>query len=126
MADTIYGLGRYQSKPDPKDWNLRQFTKFPYTGITEREWNIDITLNQGIKPYCVGYTMAHFGICLPTASMYTASDADFFYKRCKIYDLQPGMENGTTMRIVNGEDLFLDKEGVEGMIRSLEEWAKQL
>jgi len=98
-------LGRYPSTFDPLDWNLSQFV-LKDTGITEREWKIDITLDQGKKPYCVGYSMAHYGICLPTLSMYTSVDADFFYKRCKIYDLQPGMENGTTLR--SGANVGMD------------------
>jgi hypothetical protein len=44
--------------------------------------------------------MAHYGICLPFESNYTFEAGKAFYDRCKEYDLQPGMQNGTSIRSI--------------------------
>jgi len=95
-----FGLGRNLSTFDPKDWNLRLFA-LRRTDITERLWGFNHeALDQKDKPHCGGFSMAHFGLCLPTFSDYTNEDGDEFYKQCKITDLQPGWENGTSVRSI--------------------------
>jgi hypothetical protein len=42
--------------------------------------------------------MAHFGINLPTWTVYSKEDAHDFYYKCKIVDGEPGAENGSTIR----------------------------
>lgn len=47
---------------------------------------------------CVGFSGAHFGINLPTLTVYTAEDAHNFYYECKKIDGNPTGEDGTTLR----------------------------
>lgn len=94
-------LGRNKSAFDARDFNLRLFIPRMTTGITESFWEfMGDPLDQKDQPHCGGFSIANFGICLPINSPYTNSDGDAFYYRCKEVDLQPRMENGTSIRSV--------------------------
>ena len=96
-----FGLGLYHSTFDPLDWNLRQLMWRRDTAITQRLWGFNKpALDQGVHPWCGGFSMAHYGICLPTESDYEFADGKNFYDRCKDFDLQPGMQNGTSVRTI--------------------------
>lgn len=94
----MYGLGRNVSTYDSRDLKLSAYIR-GVSDITEKIWPFTVdALNQFEKPHCGGFTMAHYGICHPMPSMYTNKDGDNFYMQCKITDLEPGMENGTSCR----------------------------
>jgi len=107
MADTIYGLGRYQSKPDPKDWNLpMRVSRLLLKGLLMLD-------KSEIYCQCGTDNDPDYACSARTSLVITPNKVEDPRKLARI-------------RIVNGDALFLDKEGVEGMIRSLEEWAKKL
>jgi hypothetical protein len=94
----MYGLGWYPSTIDKRDYPLSAYIR-GVSEVTDKIWEFTAdALNQLDKPHCGGFTMAHYGICHPMPSIYTNDDGHDFYKQCKITDLQPGMENGTSCR----------------------------
>lgn len=92
-------FGRIPSPIDDRDWNLSDFIQPSFKICQEAKWDFPCTpLDQGNTPHCVGYSMAHFGINLPTFTQYTKEDATDFYYKCKIIDGYPEHEDGTTVR----------------------------
>ena len=94
-------FGRIPSPIDDRDWNLGDFIpEKPLLRISkEVKWDFPCTpLDQGATNHCVGYSMAHFGINLPTFTTYTKKEASSLYYKCKVVDGDPGAENGTTIR----------------------------
>ena len=94
-------FGRIQSPIDHRDWDLGDFIpEQPYFRIAQdAKWDFPCTpLDQENTAHCVGFSMAHFGINLPTFTQYTKQDAHDFYYRCKEVDGYPGQEDGTTIR----------------------------
>lgn len=107
-------FGRIPSKIDKRDWLLDDFTPdvMMFGICDEREWLFpQEPLDQGDTPHCVGYSMAHFGINLPTYTKYTKEDAEKFYYDCKILDGEPKKENGTTVR--NAAKVLQDVGAIE-------------
>lgn len=94
-------FGRIPSSIDERDWQLEDFIPVkPLFRIgQEAKWDFPCTvLDQEETPHCVGFSMAHFGINLPTWTVYTKQEAHELYYKCKIVDGDPGAENGTTLR----------------------------
>jgi hypothetical protein len=101
MSDHKYGLGRVVSKSDDRDYKLSAYIPARKTDVVMKVWDFPVqALDQKDKPHCGGFSMAHYGICLPMFSNYSNEDGDKFYYRCKEFDLQPGMENGTSIRSI--------------------------
>ena len=99
---TPYPLGRMPSPFDPRDYNLKTFippTALKKAEIKEMVWDFPSdSLNQGETPHCVGFSMASFGINLPTNTPHVDQDGHDYYYQCKIIDNQPNMENGSYVR----------------------------
>lgn len=94
-------FGRIPSPIDRRDWDLDDFIpiKFKLVLPKKKSWEFPLTpLDQGATAHCVGFSMAHFGINLPTLTPYTKQDAHDFYYKCKVIDGDPKGENGTTLR----------------------------
>ena len=92
-------LGRVKSPFDENDYNLRDFIPRMISTVTESNWQYPAeSLDQKDTPHCVGFSIANFGINLPTFTPYKNADGDKFYYKCKEYDGQPGMENGSCSR----------------------------
>jgi hypothetical protein len=96
----MYGLGRNVSTKDNRDYRLINYIH-GVPSAKEKIWTFDgDALDQKETPHCGGFGMAHYGICHPMPSMYTEKQGHEFYYRCKEFDLEPGMENGTSVRSV--------------------------
>ncbi len=92
-------FGRNQSPHDPRDYNLKWFIPRGEQLPKEKMWDFPAdSLDQGETPHCVGFSMAGFGINLPTYTPYTNKDGHKFYYLCKIEDGEPELENGSTLR----------------------------
>ena len=92
-------FGRIPSPIDRRDWNLGNFIPYKFCIQQEAKWDFPcVPLDQENTPHCVGYSMAHFGINLPTFTRYTKQDATDFYYKCKAVDGFPDAEDGTTIR----------------------------
>jgi hypothetical protein len=94
-------FGRIPSSIDRRDYNLRDFIpeRFAITPRKERKWEFPcVALDQEETSHCVGFSMAHFGINLPTFTKYTKKEAHELYYKCKVIDGDPKGENGTTIR----------------------------
>ncbi len=94
-------FGRLPSSFDERDFNLRDF--IPKGGkfrlVTEANWEYPAEpLDQKETPHCVGFSMATFGINLPTFTKFTEKDGHSFYYQCKAIDGEPQAENGSTIR----------------------------
>jgi hypothetical protein len=98
---TPYPLGRIPSPFDFRDWNLKDFLpKYSQFSLTrQKKWDFPgVALNQGDKPFCVGFSGADFGINLPIQDLFSNQTGIDFYKKCKVLDGEPGQENGSSMR----------------------------
>lgn len=96
-------FGRIPSPIDERDWSLEQFTprKLKLEVDNKKIWDFPSDpLNQGNTGHCTGFSMAHFGICLPEFTEYTEEDAHQFYYECKKIDGDPLGEDGSTIRSV--------------------------
>ena len=94
-------FGRIPSSIDERDWHLEDFIpeKPSFRIGQEAKWDFPGTpLDQGNSSHCVGFSMAHFGINLPTFTAYTNEEAHELYYKCKEIDGDPKRENGTTIR----------------------------
>lgn len=94
-------FGRIPSPPDERDFQLTSF--IPITlepSPKERNWEYpaENTLDQKNTTHCVGFSMANFGINLPTYTPYTNEDGHDFYYKCKIIDGNPDSEAGSNLR----------------------------
>jgi len=98
----IHGMGWNPSPFDPKDFTLGDFIpQFPMSLslIRSKYWDFPVdSLNQDDTPHCVGFSIADFGINLPTYTSYTNEDGHDFYYKCKIKEGHPGEENGSNLR----------------------------
>jgi len=96
-------FGRIPSPIDNRDWDIRCFEP-KRVSIAPGQWNEwefpCVPLDQEESPHCVGFGGAHFGINLPTFTVYTKQDAHDLYYKCKVVDGEPGAENGTTIRSI--------------------------
>lgn len=94
-----YGFGRIPSPPDARDYNLRSFMPMGAAPVGEKIWDYPSEpLNQLETNHCVGFSMAAFGINLPTNTNYTDEDGHNFYYLCKEEEGLPLEENGCYMR----------------------------
>ena len=94
-------FGRIPSSIDGRDWDLEDFIpdKLTFRVGQEAKWDFPCApLDQENSNHCVGYSMAHFGINLPTFTPYSKQEAREMYYKCKVVDGDPGAENGTTIR----------------------------
>lgn len=94
-------FGRIPSPFDPRDYNLRAFIpRGEGLDITSRAWDFpaDEPLDQRDTNHCAGFTIANFGINLPTYTTYTNEDGHKFYYVIKEIEGEPGKEYGATMR----------------------------
>jgi hypothetical protein len=95
-----YGLGRNISTIDTRDLDLALHVKYK-SNLTKQLWGFNhVALDQNGDPFCGGFSMAHYGMVLPTDSDYTNEQAKQFYEQCKVTDFQPGMRNGTSCRSI--------------------------
>lgn len=99
MTEQHRRFGRNPSPLDGRDWKLDNFIppilELPKSAV----WEFPLDpLDQTDTAHCVGFSMAHFGINLPTLTPYTDEDAHRFYYDCKVIDGDPKGENGTTIR----------------------------
>ncbi len=94
-----YPLGRNVNPFDYRDFNLRQWAFREKTTVTESDWKFPASsLDQLETPHCVGFAIAGFRINLPTFTPQTNDDGHKYYYKCKEYDGQPLMENGSCSR----------------------------
>ena len=98
-----FGLGRQPSPFDSRDYNLGVFIPkggLQLTLIGQRSWDFPApeALNQLETAHCVGFSIADFGINLPTYTKHTNEDGHKFYYLCKIEDKNPLGENGSNLR----------------------------
>ena len=94
-------FGRIPSPLDRRDWDLEDFISRRRSLKLDKgvKWDFPSTaLDQEETPHCVGFSMAHFGINLPTFTQYTTKDAHNLYYKCKEVDGDPTGEDGTTIR----------------------------
>jgi hypothetical protein len=94
-------FGRIQSPIDERDWCLDKFVPDEPVLVLpkHKKWDFPLpVLDQEQTPYCVGFSMAHFGICEPTFTPYTKKDATEMYYECKEKDGDPRGQSGTTIR----------------------------
>ena len=95
-----FRLGRIPSSLDIQDYKLTSFIaprKLDVAG--EKLWDfLAEPLDQGDTEHCVGFAMANFGINLPIQTPFTNQDGHDFYRKCKVLDLDPYGENGTSIR----------------------------
>ena len=92
-------FGRIPSPPDSRDWDLEDFDTQPLRIRQFAKWDFPCKpLDQENTNHCVGFSLAHFGINLPTFTPFTKEEAHSMYYMCKVKDGEPGAENGTTMR----------------------------
>lgn len=68
------------------------------TGDTAPAWELDIQLDQGQTPHCVGFGWAGWGDAAPVMDAYQNADANAIYYECKVIDGQPRKENGSSVR----------------------------
>jgi hypothetical protein len=94
-------FGRIPSSFDSRDWQLGSFIPSDATFGTgeEKMWDFPAQkLDQENSSHCVGFSMANFGINLPTFTLYTNDDGHCFYYKCKEKDGNPHSEEGATVR----------------------------
>jgi hypothetical protein len=102
MVTNGFGLGRNVSPKDNRDYRLGAFLPMALGDLSGgRAWPFSHKpLDQGATPHCGGFGAADYGINDPVEDSYTDQDGHDFYYKCKIEDLEPGMENGTCVRSV--------------------------
>lgn len=92
-----HGFGRIPSPPDERDYKLSTFIeKAPLP--KKKFWSCDMVLDQGASPHCVGFSFASFGNALPVDSNMDNTDGHNLYYMAKMFDGEPGAENGSNMR----------------------------
>lgn len=107
-----YGLGRTPSPPDSRDYQLSKLLAVaPSPTYPPRKWHGDRILNQMTTPHCVGFGWAGWGIAQPVETSYFNGDAHAIYYKAKVYDLQPRMENGSTVR--SGAKVMLSRKRIK-------------
>jgi hypothetical protein len=98
----MFPLGRIKSKPDFNDYKLGNFIPrgtMTIGNIGSKCWDFPSSpLYQGETGHCGGFSMADWGICSPTNTMYTNDNGHDFYYKCKIVDGEPGNEDGSCIR----------------------------
>jgi len=107
-------FGYIPSEYDGRDYKLRNCIP-PIRGVSpvKRVWDFPVTpLDQETSVHCVGFCMAHFGINLPTFTLYNKKDAHEFYYKCKVVEDEPKIENGAQMR--SAAKVLQDEEVVNG------------
>ena len=100
---TKFGMGRVPSPFDSRDFNLGAFIPKGALAlglIRQRNWSFPAPepLDQEETQHCVGFSIADFGINLPTYTKYTDEDGHQFYRLCKIEDGDPQGEGGSNLR----------------------------
>ena len=100
---TRYPLGRKESPPDARDWNLADH--IPASAKLGEQEPVNVnwpfpgdTLNQDQTNHCVGFSMADYLINLPINTPCTNKDGHDFYYACKVLDGEPGNEDGSYVR----------------------------
>jgi len=96
-------FGRIESPPDYRDFHLTNFIPItlepsPKSRVWEYPYSWESILDQKSSTHCVGFSMANFGINLPTFTPYTNQDGHDFYYQCKVIDGNPKSEEGSTIR----------------------------
>jgi len=69
----------------------------PSPGITQREWELLIQLDQGQTGHCVGFGSAAWGNSAPVEDRFKNADAHNIYYMAKVIDGEPGKENGSSV-----------------------------
>ena len=116
------GFGRNVSPYDSRDYDLKTFIHKTIESEQKIEQNWIFpskALDQYDKPFCVGFSMANFGINYPVNTKYTNNDGHNFYYLCKIKDGQPNMENGSDIR--TAAKVLVDSKIIDGYA-----WAKTI
>lgn len=100
MSKTNRVFGRIPSPLDPRDFSLKSFIpKRAEEAPKAKKWDFPAdALDQEDTAHCVGFSMAHFGMSLPTFTLHTNEDGHHYYYLCKENDMEPKLENGTTVR----------------------------
>jgi hypothetical protein len=93
-----FGLGRKRSPLDIRDYKLAAYIPPTLGDLSgEMRWPFNSgPLDQGDKPWCVGFAVATWGICAPVEDLFTNADGKDFYDQCKIVD--GDNEEGSTIR----------------------------
>jgi len=95
-------FGRNPLKYDMRDFRLSDFItpamRKRAKQTTSSDWAVARILNQGSTPHCVGFAWCGFGISLPVFDDWDNSRGDEIYYQAKIFDGEPGQENGSTTR----------------------------
>lgn len=115
-------FGRLPSPPDTRDWDLADFNPLSpmfraaisyalhvTTGVLDqlptvqialpsRVYKVKRTLNQGRTNHCVAYAITHYGIAEPVCDDWDERVAEDLYYRAKVFDGDPGGEEGTCLR----------------------------
>lgn len=93
-----HGMGRVPSPKDSRDYRLEAILRREPIP-KKRLWYSDATiLDQKDKPHCVGFGWAGWGRCKPVQTLYRNLDGDKIYYEAKLYDREPLIENGSTVR----------------------------
>jgi hypothetical protein len=92
-------FGRVLSPLDTRDFKLQHYIPFELDLSGSKNWDfLSDPLDQGATPHCVGFSIATWGVNLPTQDLYTNEDGHAFYYQCKVLDGEPGAENGSNLR----------------------------
>jgi hypothetical protein len=99
-----FGLGRRTSPFDARDYRLASFMPM-FAGndfiAPDTNWELPTApLNQKDTPHCGGFSIATWGNTLPVQDNFVDQDGHDFYYKAKIFDSEPGQENGTCERSV--------------------------
>ena len=66
-------------------------------GVTRREWELLIQLDQGQTGHCVGFGSAAWGNAAPIEDAFQNADGHKIYYLAKVIDGEPGQENGSSV-----------------------------
>jgi len=96
-----YGMGRLPSPPDARDYSMRAaMVELDKTAPPRpvKSWHSDRVLNQLKTLHCVGFAWTGWGIACPVEDLWTNVMGHSIYRECKVFDGEPGAENGSTIR----------------------------
>jgi hypothetical protein len=76
---------------------LRAVTPTPAPGVTQKEWELLIQLDQGQTGHCVGFGNAAWGNSAPIEDTFQNADGHKIYYMAKVIDGEPGKEDGSSV-----------------------------
>ena len=112
----IVVLNRKPMPYDHRDYRLADYItpvmRKRAAAITKQEWAVAHILDQGSSPHCVGFAWADFGISLPVFDDWQSAQGDAIYYAAKVFDGEPGAEDGSTTR--SGVQAFMEFAKLQG------------